>query len=167
MVVCDQETFHFGIYVPDSSSAIVLCCSDTRDYLINYARSLIYTTALGFPFLASIRTAYELLSEGITQPVSFLMYILTLREFGLTSTASTQTSTIDFILADQIRRPWFLGPSCLRSRSLPEISHLFSAQPLTSSAGGSMSTGRVYCACNHGTYRSCRKGEGTGLSPYG
>ncbi|KAA8643336.1 aminotransferase class I/II-fold pyridoxal phosphate-dependent enzyme [Aspergillus tanneri] len=50
-----------------SHGAIVLCCPDTRDYLINYARSLIYTTALGFPFLASIRTAYELLSEGETQ----------------------------------------------------------------------------------------------------
>lgn len=49
--------------------AIVLCCPDTRDYLINYARSLIYTTALGFPFLASIRTAYEMLSAGETQPV--------------------------------------------------------------------------------------------------
>ncbi|KAB8220650.1 pyridoxal phosphate-dependent transferase [Aspergillus novoparasiticus] len=52
-----------------SHGAIVLCCPDTRDYLINYARSLIYTTALGFPFLASIRTAYELLSEGITEPL--------------------------------------------------------------------------------------------------
>ncbi|KAB8073527.1 pyridoxal phosphate-dependent transferase [Aspergillus leporis] len=52
-----------------SHGAIVLCCPDTRDYLINYARSLIYTTAMGFPFLASIRTAYELLSEGVTQPL--------------------------------------------------------------------------------------------------
>ena len=50
-------------------AAIVLCCPDTREYLINYARSLIYTTALGFPFLASIKTAYELLSEGETEPV--------------------------------------------------------------------------------------------------
>ncbi|GES62965.1 aminotransferase [Aspergillus terreus] len=52
-----------------SHGAIVLCCPDTRDYLINYARSLIYTTALGFPFLASIRTAYEMLSAGETQPL--------------------------------------------------------------------------------------------------
>ncbi|KAJ5887702.1 8-amino-7-oxononanoate synthase [Penicillium taxi] len=44
--------------------AMVLCGPEIRDYLINYARSLIYTTALGFPFLASIRTAYELLSSG-------------------------------------------------------------------------------------------------------
>ncbi|RAL02659.1 aminotransferase class I/II-fold pyridoxal phosphate-dependent enzyme [Aspergillus ibericus CBS 121593] len=50
-----------------SHGAIVLCCPDTREYLINYARSLIYTTALGFPFLASIRTAYELLAEGETE----------------------------------------------------------------------------------------------------
>lgn len=49
--------------------AMVLCGPETRDYLINYARSLIYTTALGFPFLASIRTAYELLSSGETVPV--------------------------------------------------------------------------------------------------
>jgi 8-amino-7-oxononanoate synthase len=53
-----------------SSSAMVLCGPETRDYLINYARSLIYTTALGFPFLASIRTAYELLSSGETESVS-------------------------------------------------------------------------------------------------
>ncbi|KAL3432762.1 pyridoxal phosphate-dependent transferase [Aspergillus tetrazonus] len=50
-----------------SHGAIVLCCADTRAYLINYARSLIYTTALGFPFLASIRAAYELLVEGKTE----------------------------------------------------------------------------------------------------
>jgi 8-amino-7-oxononanoate synthase len=50
-----------------SHGAIVLCCPDTRDYLINYARSLIYTTAMGFPFLASIRAAYELLAEGETE----------------------------------------------------------------------------------------------------
>ncbi|KAJ5560213.1 hypothetical protein N7513_002612 [Penicillium frequentans] len=50
-----------------SHGAMVLCGPETRDYLINYARSLIYTTALGFPFLASIRTAYELLSSGETE----------------------------------------------------------------------------------------------------
>lgn len=49
---------------------MVLCGPETRDYLINYARSLIYTTALGFPFLASIRTAYELLASGETESVS-------------------------------------------------------------------------------------------------
>lgn len=51
---------------------MVLGGPETRDYLINYARSLIYTTALGFPFLAGIRTAYELLSSGETEPVGSL-----------------------------------------------------------------------------------------------
>lgn len=50
--------------------AIVLCDPLTRDYLINYARSLIYTTAAAFPSLVSIRTAYELLQEGETDSVS-------------------------------------------------------------------------------------------------
>ncbi|KAJ5595400.1 uncharacterized protein N7459_001608 [Penicillium hispanicum] len=50
-----------------SHGAMVLCGQETRDYLINYARSLIYTTALGFPFLASIRTSYELLTSGETE----------------------------------------------------------------------------------------------------
>lgn len=49
---------------------MVLCGPETRDYLINYARSLIYTTALGYPFLASIRAAYELLQNGETELVS-------------------------------------------------------------------------------------------------
>ncbi|CAG7943237.1 unnamed protein product [Penicillium olsonii] len=50
----------------DLNIAMVLCGPETREYLINYARSLIYTTALGFPFLASIRATYELLQMGET-----------------------------------------------------------------------------------------------------
>ncbi len=45
--------------------AIVLGSSTLRSYLVNFARSFIYTTALPFHSLASIRCAYELLaSEG-------------------------------------------------------------------------------------------------------
>ncbi|KAJ5984829.1 hypothetical protein N7499_008957 [Penicillium canescens] len=54
-----------------SHGAMVLCGPETRDYLINYARSLIYTTALGYPFLASIRAAYELLSSGETTSLQY------------------------------------------------------------------------------------------------
>ncbi|KAL6831801.1 PLP-dependent transferase [Trichoderma camerunense] len=46
------------------SGAIVLCSSTTRSYLINYARSFIYTTAMAFPSLASIRTTYDFLAQG-------------------------------------------------------------------------------------------------------
>lgn len=51
-------------------AAIVLCSDITRDYLINYARTLIYTTALSFPSLASIQAVYSFLIAGKTAPVS-------------------------------------------------------------------------------------------------
>ncbi|KAI1174872.1 PLP-dependent transferase [Nemania sp. FL0916] len=39
----------------------ILCSSTARHYLINYARTLIYTTAMTFPSLASIDAAYQYL----------------------------------------------------------------------------------------------------------
>lgn len=49
--------------------AIILCSPVTREYLINYARPLIYTTFMSFPSLAAIRVAYEFLIQGHTEPV--------------------------------------------------------------------------------------------------
>lgn len=46
---------------------MVLCPPIMREYLINYARSLIYTTAMGLPTLAMIKTVYSFLKEGKTQ----------------------------------------------------------------------------------------------------
>ncbi|KAK2061523.1 aminotransferase class I and II [Colletotrichum caudatum] len=46
------------------SGAIVLCSQITRAYLINYARSLIYTTAMPFTTLAGIQTAYDFVRDG-------------------------------------------------------------------------------------------------------
>ncbi|POR39150.1 Putative 8-amino-7-oxononanoate synthase, partial [Tolypocladium paradoxum] len=51
------------------AGAIVLCSPTTRAYLVNYARSLIYTTAMGFPLLAGIQTAYEYLDSGLAAPL--------------------------------------------------------------------------------------------------
>ncbi|KAH6603809.1 hypothetical protein Trco_007255 [Trichoderma cornu-damae] len=51
------------------SGAIVLCSSTARSYLINYARSFIYTTAMAFPSLASIRTTYDFLAQGRAEPL--------------------------------------------------------------------------------------------------
>ena len=48
----------------DPSAAVVLCSETTRQYLINYARSFIFTTAMSFPTLATIRTSYDFLAEG-------------------------------------------------------------------------------------------------------
>ncbi len=44
--------------------AIVLGGRELRDYLINFSRSFIYTTALPFHALASIKCAYEFLSQS-------------------------------------------------------------------------------------------------------
>lgn len=37
--------------------------------MINYARSLIYTTALPFTALASIQTTYDFIAEGLSEPL--------------------------------------------------------------------------------------------------
>ncbi|KAK1717668.1 aminotransferase class I and II [Colletotrichum lupini] len=51
------------------SGAIILCSHITRSYLINYARSLIYTTAMPFTSLASIKTAYDFIANGHSEPL--------------------------------------------------------------------------------------------------
>ncbi|KAK5637392.1 hypothetical protein RRF57_013104 [Xylaria bambusicola] len=53
----------FGKAVGCAGGAI-LCSSIARLYLINYARTLIYTTAMSFPSLASINAAYDFLMTG-------------------------------------------------------------------------------------------------------
>ncbi|KAJ4419890.1 hypothetical protein N0V82_004713 [Gnomoniopsis sp. IMI 355080] len=44
--------------------AIILCSQTTRAYLINYARTFIYTTAMGPPGLLSIQVAHEFVASG-------------------------------------------------------------------------------------------------------
>lgn len=48
------------------NGAVILCSPLMRAYLINYARTLIYTTFMSFPALAAIRAAYSLLMAGKT-----------------------------------------------------------------------------------------------------
>ena len=52
--------------------AAVLGSNTLRDYLINYARPLIYSTFMSFNNLASIKCAYDILECGETRPVSKL-----------------------------------------------------------------------------------------------
>lgn len=44
--------------------AIVLCSAVTRTYLINYARTFIYTTAMGPPGLLSIQVAHDFVASS-------------------------------------------------------------------------------------------------------
>lgn len=59
--------------------AVILSTPLVRQYLINYARPLIYTTALSFPALAAIRSAYLLLSSGALDPPRQRLHSLILR----------------------------------------------------------------------------------------
>lgn len=48
----------------DCLAGIVLCSHTARSYLINYARTLIYTTSMAFSSLISIDTVYDYLEGG-------------------------------------------------------------------------------------------------------
>jgi len=48
---------------------LVLCSPTTRLYLINYARTLIYTTAMSFPSLVSIEVTYNFLMSRQAEPL--------------------------------------------------------------------------------------------------
>ncbi|TDZ15441.1 putative 8-amino-7-oxononanoate synthase [Colletotrichum orbiculare MAFF 240422] len=52
------------------AGAIVLCSPTTRSYLVNYARSLIYTTAMPFTALAGIQTTYDFVTSGRSEPLA-------------------------------------------------------------------------------------------------
>ncbi|KAK4235544.1 pyridoxal phosphate-dependent transferase [Achaetomium macrosporum] len=58
------------------AGGIVLCSPTTRSYLINYARTLIYTTAMSFPSLVSIETAYNFLMAGHAEPLLSHLHLL-------------------------------------------------------------------------------------------
>ncbi|KAI1656370.1 PLP-dependent transferase [Daldinia decipiens] len=51
------------------AGGVVLCSLITRYYLINYARSLIYTTSMTFTSLASIDVVYDFLISGQSEPL--------------------------------------------------------------------------------------------------
>jgi len=61
----------------DKLQAIVLGSHLLRQYLINYARPLIYTTFLPYPSLALIRASYRLLVSGATTAMQRHLHHLT------------------------------------------------------------------------------------------
>ncbi|KAK9483590.1 pyridoxal phosphate-dependent transferase [Lipomyces starkeyi] len=52
------------------NGAIILCSEITKQYLINYARPLIYSTFMSYPALAAIRSSYEFLWTGLAENVN-------------------------------------------------------------------------------------------------
>lgn len=74
----------------------IVLCSDTttRSYLINYARSLIYTTAMAFPSLAGIEVTYDFLTSGQAEPLLAHLRSIIRRTHGLLLAVCTrQTQT--------------------------------------------------------------------------
>jgi 8-amino-7-oxononanoate synthase len=63
---CFARIYTYGKAMGCHGAAIV-GSNDLRDFLINFARSFVYTTALPMHSLLSIETAYELLQEGKLQ----------------------------------------------------------------------------------------------------
>lgn len=51
------------------SGAIILCSHPLRQYLINFARPLIYTTFMPFPLLVAIRVSHTYLQQGKAEPL--------------------------------------------------------------------------------------------------
>ncbi|KZF26863.1 aminotransferase [Xylona heveae TC161] len=62
------------------NGAAVLCPPLMKQYLVNYARSLIYTTSLSYPSLASIKAVYRLMKEGQINPLQSQLWA-TIRTF--------------------------------------------------------------------------------------
>lgn len=53
-----------------ANGAVVLCSPVVRQYLLNYARPIIYTTFMSYPALAAIRASYSFLLAGKTEPLA-------------------------------------------------------------------------------------------------
>ncbi|KAF7191703.1 8-amino-7-oxononanoate synthase [Pseudocercospora fuligena] len=52
------------------NGAILLCSPTIRQFLINYARPLIYSTFMSYPALAAIRASYDFLMAGKGEPLA-------------------------------------------------------------------------------------------------
>lgn len=53
-----------------ANGAAILCTPEIKAYLLNYARSLIYTTFLSLPSLALVSAAYNMMASGATEALA-------------------------------------------------------------------------------------------------
>ncbi|KUJ19145.1 PLP-dependent transferase [Mollisia scopiformis] len=79
------------------NGAAILCSKLTREYLINYARPLIYTTAMGFPSLAAIKVVYSLMKEGKTDPLRIHLNELIIHMYQQLQTLHPYTTSSDLL----------------------------------------------------------------------
>ncbi|KKY16381.1 putative 8-amino-7-oxononanoate synthase [Diplodia seriata] len=101
-----DELIHASL-TPQPPAAIVLCTPLTRSYLINYARPLIYTTALSHPSLASISATYAFLTANKTTPLLTHLHTLTTLAHALLAAliARFPASTLSLLPLPTTRNP--------------------------------------------------------------
>ncbi|KAH3905856.1 hypothetical protein HBH56_214480 [Parastagonospora nodorum] len=75
-----------------SNGAIILGSHTLREYLINYARPLIYTTFMAYPALVAIRSSYTLLQTGQTVTLQVNLHHLTRTLFASLGALRTRSS---------------------------------------------------------------------------
>ncbi|KAF1964008.1 PLP-dependent transferase [Bimuria novae-zelandiae CBS 107.79] len=85
------------------NGAIILGSTLLRQYLINYARPLIYTTFMSYPSLAAIRTSYCFLSQGQTEPLA--ANLRTLIHTLFVELEAVQTPAFRYLLKIPQQRP--------------------------------------------------------------
>ncbi|KAB8349777.1 hypothetical protein FH972_023791 [Carpinus fangiana] len=123
-----------------ANGAILLCPPVMRDYLINYARSLIYTTAMSLPALVLIRAVYSLLIAGHTLARQRHLWDLT------TQKAASDTATDGPQVAHLL--PIDAAPAQPRP-ALPECRLRRSTHRAADGAGGRPARARVFARWQH------------------
>jgi 8-amino-7-oxononanoate synthase len=90
--------------------AIILCSPLTRQYLINYARPLIYTTFISFPALAAIKAVYISMAQGQTEELARKLATLIAMLFS-----SLQILRDQYGVSDCIESLVEIPPACPKS----------------------------------------------------
>lgn len=72
-----RATFFVFVFWLTEWAAVLLTNTLIRDYMLNYARSLIYTTSLGYSNIISVDCAFDLLEDGTATQVrtNFLLLL--------------------------------------------------------------------------------------------
>ena len=94
-------------------TAVILTSELIRDYLLNYARSLIYTTSLSYASAIAINCSIDLLEDGTTEKVKFTVPSVMLKVYkSLAALGKGPRSLVvlRFILPLETRIHTVLGP---------------------------------------------------------
>lgn len=142
----------------------MLCSPLTREYLINYARPLIYTTFMSYPSLVAIRTVYDLMIDGGTVAVR--------SPFALISPTLTHTyPACSAYVGASIAPP--RSPPCPLTTTLASlpmyptamsgISYFLAAHTSAARFGEGVPSGGVHGASHSSTDGAGGRGESQGL----